>query len=297
MAVFGGIEQYFKPALNKPEACSIRNIDYIYTINLDQRPEKFAYCINQLAPYGILPYRFSAFNGWELTGSELNKLGVVYQPGMIQGLKGTYFLPNGEHVHEIMQCPGRTYFCHRLSKGAIGIVMSHLSVLQDAYDCGYETVWVMEDDIQVIRDPHLLSDYIDMLDSLVGKQGWDILFTDKDTKGQNGSYVICRSHAPRPNFSPSNPAKFRQEPLPIDSHLARIYARYGAYSMVLRRSGMKKILDFFKTYHIFLPYDMDFYLPEDIHLFGVLHDIVSTKPDALSDNGRPNYLDSAAKAK
>jgi acetolactate synthase-1/2/3 large subunit len=35
--------------------------------------------------------------------------------------------------------------------GAIGIALSHLSILQDAYDSGYETVWVMEDDVDIMQ--------------------------------------------------------------------------------------------------------------------------------------------------
>lgn len=31
-------------------------------------------------------------------------------------------------------------------------MLSHLSVLKDALDSGYETIWVMEDDIHIIQD-------------------------------------------------------------------------------------------------------------------------------------------------
>ena len=59
--------------------------------------------------------------------------------------------------------------------------------------------------------------------------------------------------------------------------------------MIVRRSGMQKLLQFFKKHNIFLPYDMDFIMPDDIQLFSVIHDIVSTKPNSPSDNGGPNY--------
>lgn len=64
--------------------------------------------------------------------------------------------------------------------------------------------------------------------------------------------------------------------------------------MVLRRSGMEKILDFIKVYCIFFPYDMDFILPSgidwDIQLYTVLDDVMSHQIDSISDNGRPSYL-------
>jgi hypothetical protein len=60
--------------------------------------------------------------------------------------------------------------------------------------------------------------------------------------------------------------------------------------MILRRSGIKKLLQFFKAHQIFLPYDMDYILPPGIKLFTVLEDVVSNFPKADSDNGAPNYM-------
>lgn len=287
------IEAYFKKAEDKSDGShnQIKNIDFVYTINLDQRPEKFAHCLAELAPYGIYPYRFSAVNGWELSLETINMLGIPYQKGMVKNLWGTAYLPDGdfEPLHEVMHVQGRTYFCHCMSRGAIGIVLSHLSVLQDAYDSGYETIWVMEDDIEVIQNPHVLSQLIDELNFLTKKRGgWDILFTDQDTKSQEGQYVRCLGYATRPNYTPNNPKRFSSI-VAVNSTFKKIGARYGAYSMIVNRSGMNKLLRFFKTYGIFLPYDMDFYLPDDIAMYGVFSDIVSTQPKALSDNAGPNY--------
>ncbi|MBI2743537.1 MAG: glycosyltransferase family 25 protein [Chlamydiales bacterium] len=284
------IEDHFKPALNKSDVHKMKNIDFIYTINLDQRPEKFASCVEQLEPYGILPYRFSAVNGWELTLEQIDELGIKYEPWMTSGKWGTCYPIGGDGTpqHFIVEEVGKTYFSHCMSKGAIGIALSHLSILQDAYDSGYETIWVMEDDIEVIQNPHVLSDLIEKLDALVGKDGWDILFTDQDTKNSQGAYVPCSSYAWRPNFAPVNPYRFADRK-DMSPDFRRIGSRYGAYTMIVRRSGMKKILRFFKNYHIFLPFDMEYTQPEGIRLFTVIDDVISTQPRALSDNGAPNY--------
>lgn len=286
------LQNFLKPALDKRENHSIAGVDFIYMINLDQRPEKFASCTDQLTPYGINPYRFSAVNGWELSLDTINALGVKYNPATMSSLiRGNYFSEEngGKPADEIMHVPGKTYFCHGMGRGPIGIVLSHLSVLQDAYDAGYKRIWVMEDDIQLIKNPHLISYAISKLDHLVGKHGWDILFTDKDTKNHNGDYVQCFGYAPRPNFSPHNPERFAQRKR-VSSDFIKTGARYGTYSMIIQRSGMKKILDFFKQYQVFLPYDMEYYLINDIQLYTVANDIVSTQPQALSDNGSPAYL-------
>ncbi len=272
----------------QPEIHSMRNIDCIYMINLDVRPEKFESSARPLSAYGISPFRFSAVNGWELPLETIDEVGIKYGPWMNGGNWGTCYLLEyeGEPYHEIVAIPGRTYFSHCMTRGAIGIVLSHLSVLKDAYDSGYETIWVMEDDIEIVRNPHLLSEYIDKLDQLVGKNGWDILFTDRDTKNKNGEYVPCAAFAWRPNFSTQNSCTLKQN---LNADFKRIGCRYGAYSMIVRRSAMKKIIDFFTRYQIFLPYDMEFTLVPDIRLFALLDDVVSTQPCALSDNGFPYY--------
>ncbi len=282
-------EDYFKKAPNKSGPYRMRNIDFIYMINLDERPEKFEHSLEELAPFGILPYRFSAVNGWEISLKDFNDVGVKYEWWMKPDLMGTCYLPEdgGQPHHEIMQVPGRNYFCHCMSRGAVGIALSHLSILKDAYDSGYETIWVMEDDIEVIKDPHLLSELIERLDQLVGHDGWDFLFTDFDTKNKRGEHVPCSGAAFRPNFNPDNPYRFADR-WDISPDFRLVKARYGAYSMIVRRSGMKKMLDFTKQ-GIFLPYDMEYTLPDDIRMYTLRDDVVSTQPDALSDNGSPNY--------
>lgn len=285
------LEDHFKKVESHCSLHSMENIDFIYMINLDQRPEKFAKSFQQLNFYGIYPYRFSAVNGWELSWEVLQDVGVKFDETMSGGFFGSVIphQPKIEFADAEVKTPGEVYFCHRMTHGAVGIVLSHLSILQDAYDAGFQTIWVMEDDIEVVRDPNLLSDMVEKLDNAVGKENWDILFTDKETRLNDGSYVYCRSYARRPNFFPEDPKIFgitRKK----GRFFRKIGARYGAYSMIVRRSGMEKLLRFFKQHKIFLPYDMDFYLPPDIQLYTVVDDIVRSELHAPSDNGKCGYL-------
>ncbi len=285
------LETHFKKAPGKSDVSKMKNIDFIYVINLDQRPEKFKNCTDQLHPYGIYPYRFSAVNGWELTLEDIADVGLIFKPGMEGGFLATSYLPGNDFkpVHEQIGNYGQTYFCHCMARGTIGIVLSHLSVLQDAYDSGYKTIWVMEDDIQVIRDPQILSDLISELDSTAGKNNWDILFTDQDIRDAHGKYVPCFGMAKRPDFHPRSAKQYYQNK-PVGQEFIRKGARFGAHSMIIRRSGMKKILDFIKAHKVFLPYDMDFYLPLGIRMYTLKNDVVSNQHQALSDNGYPMYL-------
>jgi len=288
--LFGDIESHLKPALDKSVHNKMKHIDFIYMINLDERPEKFARSEQELAPYGIYPYRFSAVNGWTLPEEVINTLGITYQRGMKKDLWGTAYLPGneGKPQHEILCVKGRNYYSHCLSKGAIGIVLSHLSILKDALDSGYKTILVMEDDVQVVKNPKKLSELITRLDKRVGKDNWDVLFTDPDTKNANGEYIPCTGYAVHPKFNPQNPKRFAERKN-ISKDFTKVGARYGAYSMIIRRSGMKKIYNFIVNNGIWLPYDMEFYLPDDINLYSLRYDVISTLPNALSDNGAPRY--------
>lgn len=289
-------QDHFKPCTNKIGNHEMRNINYIYMINLDKRPDRFDDCCKRLEPYGISPYRFSAINGWELPIDVINDVGLKFEPWMKSGLMGTYYYLDADnqiqHAHEIIHSPEKTYFGHCVSRGAIAITLSHLSILQDAFDSGYETIWVIEDDIEVIRDPNVLPGLIDKLDALVGKEGWDILFTDQDIRKKNGEYNRCYWHAIRPNFTPWNSGIFAQRRA-VSADFQQIGARWGSHSMIIRRSGMEKILNFFKVYRIFFPYDMDFIFPSDmysdIQLFTVYDDVVSNQVDSISDNAGPSY--------
>lgn len=290
-STFGNFEEHLRKMENKSDIHDMQNIDFIYMINLDERPEKLAKSLAQLHPYGIYPYRVSAINGWKLPLETINDVGVKFEPWMHNGMWGTSFsMHDGKLTseHEVMHPSGKTYFVHFMRPSIIGIALSHLSVLKDAYDCGYQTIWVLEDDIDVVRNPCIIPHLIDKLDAIVGEDQWDILFTDVDFRNAQGKYVSCTESAPRPNFSPTDLAKFAKKES-VSADFTKVGARYGGHSMIVRRSGMKKILDFIKEYSIFHAIDVDYVLPEDIRLYSLTYDVVSQLTDALSDNLTPNY--------
>ncbi|MBI2810796.1 MAG: glycosyltransferase family 25 protein [Candidatus Melainabacteria bacterium] len=187
---------------------------------------------------------------------------------------------------EFIEKENQTYFFLGITRGAIGCILSHLSVLQDAYDSGYKTIWIMEDDVEAVEDPLQFGPLIRELDQLAD---WDILYTDTDTKDFNGIHVSCRDISARPNLNlPTKGAllsRFRR----INENFSAIAMRYGTYSMIVRRSGMKKILKFYNENGLFLPYDMDIWLVPDLKIFCVNRDIVSHKAGSHSDNGNPTY--------
>lgn len=289
--LYSALTEYLKPIENKTGPHQMPEIDFIYMINLDVRPEKWALSNQRLNPYGIFPHRFSAVNGWELSLEVINNVGLKFDSWMDGGFLGTSYLnPNLEPTHNILCNVGQTYFAHPMTRGVIGIVLSHLSVLRDALESRYDTIWVMEDDIEVVKDPRILSELIKKLDLLVGKGNWDVLFTDQNTRLlQTGEEVPAAGISKRPNFFPKSQAQYyiKQQ---VSEDFIQIGARFGAYSMILRQSGIQKIYNFIIEHSIFLPYDLDYYLPHDIKLYTVAENVVRHLINTPSDNRLPRYL-------
>ncbi len=286
------LQDHLQKCPDKEGHHSIQNIDFIYLINLDERPQKWNRSLSQLLLYGISPYRFSAVNGWKLSLEAINDLGLRFSSNMIGGFMGTTYHLNGDFApsHEMIQNEGQSYFCHCLSRGAIGIVLSHLSILRDALDSGYETIWVMEDDVEILDNPHCLSELVKKLDDCVGRENWDVLFTDQDIRDSQGRHKPCYWAAKRPDFGWKGNLNDYAYRVDVSEDFRCIGARWGAHSMIIRKSGMQKLWNFFNTHQLFLPYDMDYILPIGIRLFNSRKDIVSNLPNAPSDNGGPNYL-------
>lgn len=291
--LYGSVLDYTKPIHDDLTGCCMKNIDCIYMINLDERPEKYQKSIQELSPYGITPYRFSAVNGWkDLSIDAVNDLGVRFLPGMKGGALSTRFI-NGikgelEPVYEIMNKFGKVYFSGKSSLGVLGCILSHLSILKHAFDQRYNTIWVMEDDICILKNPHILSKKIDELDRLIGDNGWDILFTDYDFRNSKGEYVPSRGYKPRPNYKPKSLASL-QINHQVGNSFRRVGGRFGTHSMIIRRSGIKKLLNFFQKYKLFHPMDMELNAPNNMRLFTVLEDVVSNQLERLSDITNPRY--------
>jgi hypothetical protein len=87
------------------------------------------------------------------------------------------------------------------------------------------------------------------------------------------------------------PLEYYQERRHIQEGIIKIGMRFGSASMIVRRSGMKKILDYYKKYKIYFPYDIEYFLVTGIKLYALNRDIVTNIAGGPSDNHRPAYLD------
>ncbi|MBF8263343.1 MAG: glycosyltransferase 25 family er [Parachlamydiales bacterium] len=257
----------------------IKNIDSVFLINLDQRPEKLERVLGQLEPFNIDPNRLPAIYGWTLLNAVYEDVGFKLQPGM--EWKGSIFLRQSGSMRVNQACYGSAIYYPRMSHGAVGTYISQLSVLQNAYDAHFQTVWVLEDDVTVQTDPHQLSKYIEKLDQLVGPDGWDILYTDDGTHFEPFTPgTVWRPDMPDINFDPF------YEYSPAGADFYRIGGRCQAHSFIIRRSGIEKILNFAFQHGIYLPYDVEIAFVPGLRFFNLKANVVSGGTLSNSDTIR-----------
>ncbi len=292
--LFSGIEDHYQPIFLKGSSKGPKGIDFVYMINLDQRPERWRDATALLAKYTIFPQRFPGIYGWTIPPKVLNDMAVTFERGMWVGKEYVmFFPPEGDGTPQFIwlneTAYGKGVFSGWTVKGTIGCSLSHLSVLKDAYDSGYETVWVLEDDIAIIQDPHLLSDRIEEMDALVGRGNWDVLYTDADALVVD----LTRDIAPqipmmwRPDM-PFLDVRFLAEHHDISDRLKKIGSRMRAHSIIYRRCGIEKILSFYRENNNFLPYDQELALVPDIQTYVVKDSIVSVK-EVTTDTRYQNF--------
>lgn len=276
-----GIADHYRKLEYKWGCTAPEKIDYVYLLNLDQRPERWNDSILKLLPYDIFPERFPGIYGWTIPVEILNDMSVPFGHGMWTGKESVMvFPPDKNGAPEWIWLDGSRYgtgcFSGWTVKGTIGCSLSHLSILQDAYDAGYDTIWVLEDDFSIIRNPHELTESIEHLDALVGEKGWDVLYTDCDylTVDPDKELQPQIPYMWRPDMPDFDLQKLirHQE---IGGEFIKIGSRMRAHSIIYRRHGIEKILAFYKAHNNFLPYDQELPMLPGIQLFVIKNSIVS----------------------
>ena len=275
--------RHLKKIENKNEKNQVEKVDLIYLINLDKRYDRLIKCMKQLARYGICPHRFPAIHGWDLPQATFDDIGTKVLPSTTFD-RPVHFSPVPGCTRPYNISPsrvGKTCVHHTMAAGALGVYLSHLSILADAYQSGYQTIWVLEDDITVKEDPHQLTGCINRLDELVGSD-WDIIYTDNDDCFTSSNVMAHMGGGAwgRPGI-PMTEALLEHHH--IEDDFIKIGGRCQAHSMIIRRNGIKKILDFIIPNGIFRPYDTDLpYVPK-LTFYNSLNDIVHGRDRTSSD--------------
>jgi GR25 family glycosyltransferase involved in LPS biosynthesis len=232
--------KYLKPIEISEAKSGLESIDCIYVLNLDERPEKWKRVNSILKKKKLHPNRVSAINGWKLSNESKKELAGQYPV--------------------------------RMGGGQIGCLLTHLSIIKDAYERGFETIWVMEDDIVILENVKQIPSLLKEMNEL--DPDWDLFYTDVDSKNRLGVPVLSLTSDFRPDM-PHHSLKYYLKRVRLKQDIMRIYQRYGMYSVVVSKKGMKKILDYYSHLSLWSPIDVDIHYIPGIRQYSTTRDIVS----------------------
>src|SRR3989338_3942168 len=218
----------------------MQGVDCIYVINLEERPEKWERVQKEFSSRGMHPQRVSAINGWRLSEEILKEIAGPYPV--------------------------------RLKKGEYGCLLSHLSVMRDAFKRGFDVIWLCEDDLEFSQEYCKISQLLKKLDRLDPE--WDLFFTDRHPRCTY-QYTIqempSKVYLPRPDQK-LEPPDFYQQVESVADDILKIRQRFGMYSVLISKRGIQKIYDYFSHVHLFSPFDVD------VHYIPGIREYAAAKP-------------------
>ena len=177
-------------------------IDFIYVINLATDSQEIYNKISELNfkdPVNF--YEFPAVNGWDLVEGKINS---PYQFTEAPWWK----LPDNPKE------PQNDWWSRNLTPGEIGCALSHYSVIEGAYNSGYENVLILEEDFKV----------------------WNHYekFPEFELNHLNDDYSICY-------LGRSALDKDAEES--VNEVMVRAGYTFNTHAYVISRKGMKEILE------------------------------------------------------
>lgn len=143
----------------------------------------------------------------------------------------------------------------------------------------------MEDDVEIVEDVLQIAEMIESLNDV--DPLWDIFYTDVDSKGPSGKRIPSVGVDIRPDQVILDLDYYTQK-VPITPDIQNTRQRFGMYSYLVSRRGMKKILDYFTHVYLWSPWDVDIHYIPGIRQYSATRDIVSIwYRSGISDTHHP----------
>ncbi len=243
------LTDYLKKTTINERPSGIPSIDCIYVINLDHRKDRWNRLSELFSKMNLNVNRFSAIIGSQLTTRQRQEMSGPY-PILLSG-------------------------------DEIGCLLSHLSIIKDAYDRGFSTVWILEDDVEFLEEAKALVPYIKNLCAI--DKEWDILYTDTNSRDPLNGYFhpIDVPARPHQHLPPFNELAKR---VPVGFDLERLGVRYGMGSVIYSRRGLEKVYNYFAHLYLWFPFDWDIHLIPDIREYGITRDMITNLRHGFAGN-------------
>jgi GR25 family glycosyltransferase involved in LPS biosynthesis len=241
------IVKYLKPIEIVEEHSGLDMIDCMYVINLDRRPEKWQRLRALFNQRGLHPNRVAAVDGWQIPMAVQRQLAGPYPV--------------------------------RVAPGHLGCLLSHVSVIKDAYDRGFDCIWVFEDDVEFHADAATIPGVLEELASI--DPAWDIFYTDPDSFIRSGGCDF------RPDQPHSRPSFYKKRTI-MNKNFMKAGVRFGAYSMIISRRGIEKLINYFTHVYVWCNYDWDIHYVPGIREYSYRTKLVTVPPSNDSDTAFHN---------
>ncbi len=247
--VISPLKNYLKAAEITENESGVPYIDCIYVINLDHREDRWNRLLPLFEKMGVKANRFSAVLGRNIT------------PAQKHEMFGPYPI--------------------RLTGPEIGVILSYVSIVNDAYERGFNRVWIMEDDVEFLEEAGILPRFIENLTAI--DKDWDVLYTDTNCRNPYDGYYYPDSWKPRPEQT-LLPFHIQTQRIPVGSDLERMGTRYGMTSVILSRSGLEKIYNYFQHIYLWCPIDWDIHYIPNIREYGITRDAITNARNGLGSD-------------
>lgn len=208
----------------------MEGVDCFYMINLANRKERWKRIETLCKKHNLSPSRVNAINGTLLSVKTIRKL------------FGNYRI--------------------KMRRGAIGCLLSHVSAFLDSSQRRFNCVWICEDDIEFLENPHQMSGLLNQLTTF--DPDWDILYTDPDmpyTIEVPESFELpFYNYNLHYTFRPDEARLSKESYLSrhkIDENFTLLGQRFGMYSYFVSKKGIQKLLNYFLHVYLWSPIDAD----------------------------------------
>jgi hypothetical protein len=227
--------------------------------------------------YEITPYRFDAVDPAKMDYKTLKNIGFNVKENLYQ-MQGLMLTKCGKNIM-LQEYPmlkaNSTYFHRQMTLFGIASNLNFLSVIFDAYKSKYDTAWVMEDNAKILVNPNILTGCLIQLDEEY--PNWDILYTDKQSRAHRPLEFenIISPIRPDITFESSEFYKARETG---DYPFGIVGLRSGAYSFIISKKGMKKVVDYYKQNKFFIPFEIEMQVIPKMNLFYLQDEVVTDNP-------------------
>ena len=230
ISVYGGVEKpkdYDKSFISALKMAKRKNkvphripgVDFIYVITA-KKCHRFNDLMRSFSKYGINPYRFTAFSAKDLYANTMYRTCLRGKRGWREFEGNRLVARGGKFVFDSRKMcnPKEGYVNRKMSIKSLSRALSHISIIRDALESGYETIWIMDSATEIRRDPNVLSTYIERANTEI--PDWTSLYTDYSERDEADQLKTPTKFYLRPDISFYKP----------DFYLARTQEQSDAHS-------------------------------------------------------------------